>query len=125
MLLGIAQLNNNRPRVKQEETEESLEREDISVFPLGTPLLAGPGAISTVVLFSSQMKGLKGTAELVLALVLALTATYFVLKSAHFFYRWLGRTGLNLLTRIMGLILTAVAVQFVINGIREVLRTFR
>ena len=125
LLLGIAQLNNNRPRVKPEETEEGLDREDISVFPLGTPLLAGPGAISTVVLYSTKMKGVEGTVQLIVALILALIATYAVLKGAHFLFRWLGRTGLNLLTRIMGLILTANAVQFILNGIHGALQFFQ
>ncbi|MBI1860803.1 MAG: MarC family protein [Deltaproteobacteria bacterium] len=125
LLLGVAQLNNSRPRVKQEETEEGLDREDISVFPLGTPLLAGPGAISTVVLYSTRLDGVLGTSQLILALVMALTATYLVLKGAHFLFRWLGKTGLNLLTRIMGLILTAVAVQFVLNGVKGALQFFQ
>lgn len=124
LLLGIAQLNADRTRVKPEETDESRDREDISIFPLGTPLLAGPGAISTVVLYSSQMKGVVGTATLLTAIGLALLATYLVLKGAHLLFRWLGRTGLNLLTRIMGLILTAVAIQFILNGIKGALDSF-
>ncbi len=124
LLLGIAQLNANRTRVKQEETDEGLDREDISVFPLGTPLLAGPGAISTVVLYSSRMKGVVGTIELLVSIFLALLASYLVLKSAHLLYRVLGKTGLNLMTRIMGLILTALAVQFIINGIKAVVQQF-
>lgn len=123
LILGIAQLNATRTRVKPEETNEGMDREDISVFPLGTPLLAGPGAISTVVLYSSQMKGVTGTVQLILAITLALLCSFLVLKGAHLLYRVLGRTGLNLLTRIMGLILTAVAVQFIINGVREVVMT--
>lgn len=124
LLLGIAQLNANRTRVKPEETDESRDKEDISIFPLGTPLLAGPGAISTVVLYSSQAKGLVGTTQLMVSIILVLVVSYLVLKGAHFLFRCLGRTGLNLLTRIMGIILTAVAIQFILNGLRGALETF-
>lgn len=123
LLLGIQQLNGSRARVKPEETDESFEREDVSVFPLGTPLLAGPGAISTVVLYSTQASSNLKVIELVVAIILALFASYWVLKAAHSVFRVLGKTGINLVTRLMGLILTAVAVQFMLNGIRGALTT--
>ncbi len=125
LLLGIAQLNNSRPRVKPEETNESMDRDDVAVFPLGTPLLAGPGAISTVVLLSTQAEPGYRVIELALAVILSMVAVYFILGSAHRLFKYLGRTGLNLLTRIMGLILTAIAVQFMINGIRGVLEFYQ
>src|SRR5436190_788689 len=53
LMLGTAQLGANRARVKPEEREEGLERDDISIFPLATPLIAGPGSISTVVLYAA------------------------------------------------------------------------
>jgi len=118
LLLGISQLNNNRARVRPEETNEGMERDDVSVFPLGTPLLAGPGAISTVVLLSSEAHTPLRTAGLMVALVLAMFAAYLCLKAAPMLIRILGKTGLNLFTRVMGLILTAIAVQFMLNGFR-------
>lgn len=120
LLLGIAQLNANRQRVKLEEKTESLEREDVSVFPLATPLLAGPGSISTVVLLSSDLTSLSAYVVLVLAIICALLATYMFLRFAPLLFRVLGTTGLNLLTRIMGILLTAIAIQFIINGLSEV-----
>lgn len=116
LLLGIAQLNSSRPRVQPEEEYEGMARDDISVFPLGMPLLAGPGAISTVVLFGSGAHGVGQMVGLVVAIAGALGCSHLTLKGAPLLYKFLGRTGLNLLTRIMGVILTAVAVQFVING---------
>jgi multiple antibiotic resistance protein len=118
---GIEQLAANRTRVKEEERDESLHREDISVFPLATPLLAGPGAISTVVLQSSKAKSTPSLMALCLAIILAVIACNLVLKLGPLLFRLIGTTGLNLLTRLMGLILTAVAVQFVINGITAVI----
>lgn len=117
LLLGIAQLNATRDRVKPEEETESHHRDDISVFPLGTPLIAGPGAISTVILYASKCKNWIELTGLLIAVCGAVGASHLVLKGAPYLFRILGRTGLNLLTRIMGVILTALAIQFILNGL--------
>ncbi|NBO38322.1 NAAT family transporter [bacterium] len=121
---AIEQLGANRARVKDEERDESLQRDDISIFPLATPLLAGPGAISTVVLQSSKAKSPESLFLLVLAIVCAVALCNLVLKMGPLLYRVIGKTGLNLLTRLMGLILAAVAIQFVINGLTTVVHEF-
>jgi multiple antibiotic resistance protein len=120
LLFGIAQLNAHHERVKTEEENESFSRQDISIFPLATPLLAGPGAISTVVLQSSQVKGTLQSGLFLFAIASVFVTAYFLLKSAPHLYRFLGQTGINLVTRIMGIILTAIAVQFIIDGIMGV-----
>lgn len=117
---GIEQLGANRTRVKEEERDESLHREDISIFPLATPLLAGPGAISTVVLQSSKANSTPSLLMLCAAIILAVALCNVVLKLGPLLFKVIGTTGLNLLTRLMGLILTAVAVQFIINGLSTV-----
>ena len=124
LILGISQLNATRKRVQPEETMESMEKEDISIFPLATPLIAGPGAISTVVLQSSQLTRTYQLFTLGFAVLAAVFSTYLILRFATHLFRFLGKTGLNLLTRIMGILLTAIAVQFIINGLTEVVRTF-
>ncbi len=118
--LGIEQLSAAREHVKTEEESESFERADISIFPIATPLLAGPGSISTVVLRSSQIGSWFGEITLVLSIALVFVCAYFMLRSAPYLYRLMGHTGLNLLTRIMGIILTAIAVQYIIDGISAV-----
>ena len=115
--LGLAQLSADRARVKPEETAESMEKEDVSVFPLATPLLAGPGAISTVVLLSSKQNSALKLGTLIFAILGALGISYLFLRYATYLYKLLGKTGLNILTRIMGIILTAIAIQFVLNGL--------
>jgi len=122
--LGLAQLAADRTRVRPEEAAESLAREDVSVFPLATPLLAGPGAISTVVLLASKQESKLGVTSLVCAVAVALAASYVMLRFASVLYRVLGKTGLNLLTRIMGIILTAIAIQF-INGVLAVVQLLK
>lgn len=116
---GIEQLSGQRRRVNPEEAAESLQRDDPSVFPLATPLLAGPGAISTIVLLASASTSPIRTLSLIVTTVLVLGASYIMLKFAPVFYRIFGKTGLNLMTKIMGIILTAIAVQFIITGIKN------
>jgi multiple antibiotic resistance protein len=118
--VALEQLGANRTRVKDEERDESLNRDDISIFPLATPLLAGPGAISTVVLQSSKAKSTPSLLMLLVAIVAAVALCNLVLKLGPLLYKVIGKTGLNLLTRIMGLILAAVSVQFVLNGLTAV-----
>ncbi|MBC7661989.1 MAG: MarC family protein [Chitinophagaceae bacterium] len=117
---GIEQLSADRERVKREEETESFERRDISIFPMATPLLAGPGSISTVVIRASQIKSPLEELLFLLSIICVFIATYFLLRSAPYLYRLLRRTGLNLLTRIMGIILTAIAVQYIIDGLTAV-----
>lgn len=121
--LGIDQLKSNRSRMREDEKKEIMEKADISVFPLGTPLLAGPGAISTVVLLASKATGWVDISILVISIVLVLIATHMMLRGAFYIYRVLGKTGLNLLTRLMAIILTAIAIQFVLNGLKGYIGT--
>ena len=116
LLLGIAQLEAEREHIKSEEENESFEREDISIFPMATPLLAGPGAISTVVLGASSSSGIIGTFAQVMAIICVFICCYFLLRSAPYMHRLLGRTGLNLVTRLMGIVLTAIGIQYIIDG---------
>jgi multiple antibiotic resistance protein len=104
-------------KVTDAELRDATYREDISVFPLATPLLTGPGAITTVIV---QMGDAMNILEKVLvlgALVLTFAATYLILRSAEYVDRVLGVTGIMVMTRIQGLILGAIAVTFVATGV--------
>lgn len=125
LISGLEQLKGNRKRVKHEEEEEGLARDDVSVFPLATPLLAGPGAISTVVLQGSKAESIFHLSLLGFAILCAMFASYAVLKSATHLYKVLGQTGLNLLTRVMGVLLTAIAVQSILNGLTGYWKVFQ
>lgn len=103
------------------EERESGQRADVSVFPLAIPLVAGPGAMTSVVLLMSAAGGEAGAMALVLLqllLVLALTLACFL--GAGTVQRLLGVTGVNVVTRVSGLLLAALAVQFVIDGVLAV-----
>lgn len=103
----------------ESETAEAEQREDISVFPLAIPLIAGPGALTAVLLFSGA--GFEpvniAVVLLVLAVVLALTLASLLLAGR--LSRVFGATGGDILSRVLGVILAALAVQFIIEGLQE------
>lgn len=101
-----------------EEMQEGQSRESVAVVPLAIPLLAGPGAISTVILYAHKGTGfthhiLLGADILVLALILWLLFQLIPWISRH-----ISQTGINIASRIMGLILAAIAVEFIANGLK-------
>ena len=122
LMLGLEQLNAKRSRVKAEEEREGMVADDISVFPLATPLLAGPGAISTVVLYASSADSWRQLSGLVIAIVATIVSANVLLAMAPKVFAKLGQTGLNLFTRLMGIILSAIAVQFILDGIRGAIK---
>jgi len=100
------------------EDREAEGREDISVFPLGIPLLAGPGAIASVVLLMGRAGGDLGAQAVVLAMLAAVLAIALVLLlAASHVVRLLGVTGVNVITRVLGIVLAALAVQFMLDGL--------
>lgn len=101
------------------EQHEAEQKEDVSVFPLAFPLIAGPGAITTVLLMSAETRGIEASLGLVVMIILVMGATLFSLLSAASLARRLGETGTNVISRLMGLILSALAVQYILDGIRE------
>ena len=87
-------------------------------MPLGVPMLAGPGAISTVMVLSGASKSVVTTAGVYAAIALTAFLTYVTLAAAPRVEQQLGQTGMRILTRLMGLVLCAIAVQFIIDGIK-------
>ncbi len=99
------------------EQEEDSYQEDVSVFPLAIPLLAGPGAITTVLLYTGERSPAElGIFVVVLVAVLALCLASLLL--APMVMRLFGETGANVLSRVLGVLLAALAVQFVIDGVQ-------
>ena len=101
------------------ESAEALQKDDISVFPLAFPLIAGPGTITTVLLLSSDMRSdpVMFSALIVIVLIVLLLALVFLLLSKPVM-KLLGETGANVLDRLLGVVLCALAVQFMVDGIR-------
>lgn len=109
---------------RQERHEKSAQRvstEDVirrlAVFPLAIPLIAGPGAISVTILLSDRFSDALGRSQLIAIIALVLAITYLVFMLAERVDRFLGETGRMVLTRLLGVILAALSVQFVADGI--------
>jgi multiple antibiotic resistance protein len=119
-LLAIDMLRAQRSRTRSspEEEAEGVEKTDVSVFPLAIPMLAGPGATSTVLVLVARAETMLAHALVVLSIALTALLCYFTLGSASAVERRLGATGMNVLERVMGLILAATAVQFVLDGLK-------
>ncbi|WP_018946307.1 MarC family protein [Thioalkalivibrio sp. AKL17] len=103
-----------------DETREARSRTDLSVFPLATPLLAGPGAMGAAILMMSRASGDLAAQAVVIGALIAIMALALVcLLVAVRIQHWLGVTGAHVLTRIMGVLLSALAVQFIFDGLAD------
>lgn len=99
------------------------EAESIGIVPIGIPLLAGPGAITTVMIYMTRPAvDLVDRSFVFVGILLAIVATFLLLRSAEVIHRRMGRTGTIAFGRIMGLLLAAVGIQFVLDGIIQALR---
>ena len=107
-----------REHVAEDGTEEGAEPgHDPSVFPLAIPLIVGPGAITTIILFSGRAEGPAEYGAIAGVIVVNLVIVYLTFLAAPWIEKVLGRTGINVLTRVLGMLLAALAVQFVVDGI--------
>jgi len=109
-------------RETQEEEEEALARDEVSVFPLAIPLIAGPGAMASTMILVAQAGPDWSRLSVVITMVLVvLGLTWLTLRLASPLGRLLGRTGVNVVTRVLGVLLAALAVQYVANGVRNLI----
>lgn len=109
---------------KEKSADMAITRDqiqDIAAFPLAIPLIAGPGAISATVLLSGSFQGIAAKSALVGIILVCLGLTYLVFVLAERVDRFLGQTGRTILTRLLGVILAALAVQFVADGIKALM----
>ncbi|MCI0569563.1 MAG: MarC family protein [Myxococcaceae bacterium] len=120
--LDMLRARPSETRSTPRETEESVVKEDVALVPLAIPLLAGPGTIATVMVLMSRGSGPTAAVPVLLAVLLVFAGTYLILRSAPLVQRVLKQTGVAVLERVMGLILAAIAVQFIADGARDLLR---
>jgi multiple antibiotic resistance protein len=121
LLIGIDMLQARRSSTQEVEPErqEGAEKEDVGITPLGIPMLAGPGAISTVMVLIGPKPELHHLVPVFGAIAVTSLVSYWVLSGAEMVRRRLGETGIRILVRLMGLLLTAIAVQFFLNGFTD------
>ena len=123
LLIGLDMLEAKRSPTQEArgDTEEAAGKEDAGIVPLGIPMLAGPGAISSVMVLVGQAPGLWHWEMAAILGSIALTSliSYIVLAAAGRVRRVMGETGIRILVRIMGLLLVALAMQFFVNGLTD------
>ncbi len=119
--VGLEMMRGKQSETKanKEEKAEAEAKQDVAIIPMGLPLLSGPGAIATVMVLIGKAKSWDERVGVYTAIVAVSIVTFAVLRSAEVVARVLGKTGINLIGRIMGLILAASAIQFVIDGVHE------
>ncbi len=104
-------------KLSKEEGEEGRQREDVGIVPIGTPLLAGPGSITTAILLNQKGDTFQLKFVFVLALIALLAISYLILYFSSSIARKLGRTGTTVISRVMGLLLASIAVELIASGI--------
>jgi multiple antibiotic resistance protein len=121
LLIGLDMLEAKRSPTQEAsgDTEEATHKEDAGIVPLGIPMLAGPGAISSVMVLVGQVTTSWQMAAIVGCIAFTALVSYFVLAGASRVRGFLGETGIRILIRIMGLLLVALAMQFFVNGLTD------
>jgi multiple antibiotic resistance protein len=119
MLIAISMMHGKQSDTRQtkEEAQDMSEREVIAIVPLSIPLLVGPGAISSMILSAQQHPTFVGHLMLTIPAIIVAIIVWFTLQLADAITHYLGNTGINVITRLMGMILTAMAVEFIAHGL--------
>jgi multiple antibiotic resistance protein len=117
--LDMLRARQSETRTSPEEAQEATGKEDVAIVPLAIPLLAGPGAIATVMVLMSRAAGPLWVAAVILSILVTMAASYFLLRGAALVQRFLGQSGVAIFQRVMGLLLAAIAVQFIAEGGRD------
>ena len=118
--VGLEMLGGRRQRLTAEERAEAIEKDDVAITPLAVPMLCGPGTITTGIVLESQAAGALQRALLVCSEVFIYGLTFALLWAAVRYSTFLGEITLRVVGRLMGLLLATIAVQFVLNGLHEV-----
>ncbi len=121
LLIALDMLRARRSQVQEtlEEKDAGAAKEDIAITPLAVPMLAGPGAISTAILLRSQANSWEEELALLFCILVVCLACYLILRLAAHGVGWISPIAMRIATRIMGLLLAAVAIQFILDAIAE------
>lgn len=121
LMLAISMLQAQDSRIRQtpDELEEAAEKDAVAVVPLGIPLLAGPGAISTMIIATHKAPGFLHNVYLLIPAAIIALAVWATFAAAARISGRLGKTGMNIITRVMGLIIAALAIEYIYRGLIE------
>ena len=117
--IGLNMVESKVSRIKStpQEEKEAMDKDDITYTPLGIPLIAGPGAITSVMILSENIITLQQKILFVLAIAICIIITYIILSASKKMSQMIGTTGIRIIQRVMGIILMAIAVQLIFSGL--------
>lgn len=120
LIMAISMIHAKTSAIQQttEEAEESSGKSEIAIVPLAMPLLAGPGAISTVILAAHRGATVGHYVLIACSILVLAVVVWWVLRLSPYIVKRISATGINIFSRIMGLILSAIAVEFIANGLK-------
>ena len=116
--LDMLESKRSRTRTTPVEQKEAEEKDEIAYTPLGIPLIAGPGAIASIMILSSESNGYLDKVTLLISLSLVLFMTFIIFKISKLLSKNFGKSGLRIMQRIMGLILMTISIEFILKGIK-------
>ena len=121
LLIGLDMLQAKRSATQEAagDTVAAAQKEDAGIVPLGVPMLAGPGAITSVMVLVGQVQSHWQMAAILISIALTALICYLVLGHSSLVVRVLGETGIRILVRVMGLLLVALAAQYFVNGLAD------
>jgi multiple antibiotic resistance protein len=120
-LTALEMLFERRSKRREGQADDP-QHDDPSVFPLAIPLIAGPGAIATIILLVGERPDVLGTITVIGVMAAVITMVFTLFQAAPLFERLLGKTGITVVTRLLGMLLAALAVQFIVDGASTALR---
>ncbi len=118
--IGMNMIRNVKGEHHQTEEHPDLDDEDVSIIPLAIPFISGPGAIATVLILATEAPSVVHILPVVLAILVVTTMCYFAMKYSHVIAQKIGDTERRVITKLFGLIIVVISVQFVINGLLDV-----
>ncbi|MDB4126231.1 MarC family protein [Candidatus Marinimicrobia bacterium] len=116
--LDMLESKRSRTRTTPVEQKEAEQKDEIAYSPLGIPLIAGPGAIASIMILSSETNSYIDSITLLISLSLVLFMTFFIFKISKMLSKNFGKSGLRIMQRIMGLILMTISIEFILKGIK-------
>ncbi len=119
--LKMLEAKTSRTRTTPTEQDESMDRDDIAISPIGIPMITGPGAITAAILLSGRAPGTVSYLTLFISIIIVLLLVYIIFRGGDKLALKIRQTGMRVIQRIMGIMLMVIAVQFVINGVQSVL----
>lgn len=126
ILTALQMINSSKKNKKltKDEEQENKEHDDLSVIPIGIPITFGPGLFTTIIIFKQEAHSIMDISALVIAFLINALLIYLAFKNSIYIKQYLGITGQNIITKVMGLIVGAIAVQFIISGAVSLVKAY-